>query len=264
MTIMHLTSAAACLTIALCGGQAMAASSKWAEAGGGQLRIITEEAPRDGVLHGAIEIRLQPGWKTYWRDPGEAGVPPQIGIAGSDGIGAAEILYPAPEWVDDGYSVYAAYKHSVMLPLRLMATGDGASWRLKAQVFAGICEKICIPVQADLEVASGQGEIADDLVAAAFAALPSPAKPGLEVSTVEDRDGALTARAELPEGLSEASLFLAGGDGWYFGQPKWDGASSFAITVYDRPDASGGVAPSWDYTLVADGQAVSGTVALGK
>ena len=264
MTIMHLTSAAACLTIALCGGQAMAASSKWAEAGGGQLRIITEEAPRDGVLHGAIEIRLQPGWKTYWRDPGEAGVPPQMGIAGSEGIGDAEILYPAPEWVDDGYSVYAAYKHSVMLPLRLAVNGDGAPWHLKAQVFAGICEKICIPVQADLGVAPGEGEIADDLVAAAFAALPSPAKPGLEVTGIDDGDGTLTARVDLPDGAGEASLFLAGGQGWYFGQPKWDGASSFAVTVYDRPDQPAAEAPSWDYTLVADGQAVSGTVALGR
>ena len=53
-------------------------------------------------------------------------------------------------------------------------------------------------------------------------------------------------------------------DGWYFGQPKWDGASSFAVKVYDRPDKPADKAPEWHYTLVADGQAVSGTVALGK
>lgn len=248
----------------MAGTPAIAASSQWVEAGGGALRIITDEAPRDGVLHGAIEIRLEPGWKTYWRDPGEAGVPPQIAIAGSAGIDGADILYPAPQWVDDGYSVYAAYKHSVMLPLRIGVSGDGEAWHLKAQVFAGICEKICIPVQADLDVAPGNGEIAGDLVANAFAALPGTAGAGLQVIAMDDRDGALTARVALPDGTREASLFVAGGHGWYFGQPQWDGEDSFSVKVYDRPEEAPDAAPTWHYTLVADGKAVSGTVPLGE
>ena len=238
----------------------MAASSEWIEAGGGQLRIITEDTPTDGVLRGAIEIRLEPGWKTYWRDPGEAGVPPQIGTTGSRHIDGAEILYPAPYWVDDGYAIYAAYSHSVMLPLRMRTQSD--DWHLNAQVFAGVCEKICIPVQAELDVRPGRGEAADDLVASAFAALPAEAAPDLHLIGARDANGTLTVTAELPEGTSDAELFLAGAHGWYFARPQWDGGRTFTVEVYDRLDAAQGDDITWHYTLVADGRAVSGTVGL--
>ncbi len=234
------------------------------EAGGGKVRIIAEEAPRDGVLHGAIEIRLEPGWKTYWRDPGEAGVPPQISTAGSEGLGEAELLYPAPQWVDDGYSVYAAYKHSVMLPLQLPASGASESWHLKTQLFLGICENICIPVQAGLDVYPGMGEFADDLVAAAFAALPGPTNDALSLTNAEPGDDTMTVTADLPDGTSEATLFLAGGDGWYFGHPDWNGEQTFTVPVFDRPQDDGQAAPVWHYTLVANGQAVSGTISPSK
>ena len=240
-----------------------AGQSPWQDFEGARLRLVTEDAPQaDGSLRAALQIALKPGWKTYWREPGDAGIPPMVKLETASGARPAAISFPLPRRFKDAYSTWAGYDAPVSLALTLQPFDPADAPHVSA--FLGICKEICIPVQADLEVAPGEGEIADDLVAAAFAALPSPAKPGLEVTGIDDGDGTLTARVDLPDGAGEASLFLAGGQGWYFGQPKWDGASSFAVTVYDRPDQPAAEAPSWDYTLVADGQAVSGTVTLGR
>src|SRR5437763_14969998 len=55
-----------------------------------------------GVLLGGIAVQLQPGWKTYWRTPGDSGVPPRFDFSSSDNLAAATVLWPAPVTVDDG------------------------------------------------------------------------------------------------------------------------------------------------------------------
>ncbi len=247
----------------LAAGPALAASSPWVEAQGGRLRVLVLDAPQDRELRGALQIELEPGWKTYWRDPGEAGVPPQVTVEGSLAITGVTIEYPAPQWVNDGYSTYAAYTHSVTLPLRFAVTGDGTPWRLEAQVFAGICEKVCIPVQATLTVEPGQGEDASAAIAAAFATLPVEAAPGFRISALSAGPETLTATVELPATAKDAALFLAGGDGWYLGAGKRNGDGTFTVPVFSRPkDGEAASAPQWHYTLTAGPMAVSGTTGL--
>ena len=66
---------------------AFASATDWLEVNGGRVRLVTSGLPdSSGLLNGALEIDLEPGWKTYWRDPGDAGVPPQIDIARSSNI----------------------------------------------------------------------------------------------------------------------------------------------------------------------------------
>lgn len=240
---------------------ALAASSSWIEADGGRLRIATKDAAANGVLEGVLEIQLKPGWKTYWRDPGEAGVPPQISVTGSEGITGVAIEYPAPEWINDGYSTYAAYSQSVMLPLRFSLAPSASDWKLNAKVFAGICEKVCIPVQGGLSVAPGEGENADAAISAAFAALPLDAAAGFRVADLSVSGKDLKATVELPATAKDAALFLAGSQGWYVGAPRRNADGTFTIPVFDRPEDSSG-AISLHYTLVAGTMAVSGLVSL--
>src|ERR1700716_4489685 len=54
------------------------------------------------VLLGGIAIRLQPGWHTYWRTPGDSGVPPRFDFSKSENVEAVTVLWPAPKAVDDG------------------------------------------------------------------------------------------------------------------------------------------------------------------
>ena len=95
----HVASIAA-LTLVLGPAPALAASSGWHHADGTSLRIVTSDrSDADGRLRGALEIRLKPGWKTYWLDPGDAGVPPTLTLADGRPVDAA---FPAPKRFDDG------------------------------------------------------------------------------------------------------------------------------------------------------------------
>ncbi len=68
-----------------------------------------------------LEIDLKPGWKTYWRDPGDAGVPPTLDASASSNIASAELSFPAPQRFDDGFAIWAGYKEPVGIPGRLHA-----------------------------------------------------------------------------------------------------------------------------------------------
>ena len=76
--------------------QALAARSDWAAADQAQLRLLLSHAAA-GPIEGGIEISLEPGWYTYWRTPGDAGVPPVFDFGGSRNVASVEVLYPAPE-----------------------------------------------------------------------------------------------------------------------------------------------------------------------
>src|ERR1700741_2164925 len=81
----------------------LASSSDWYEAEGGRVRLVTTGAPDEsGVIAGVLQVDLKPGWKTYWRDPGDAGVPPTLDASGSDNVASVTVMWPAPERFPDG------------------------------------------------------------------------------------------------------------------------------------------------------------------
>src|SRR2546423_15432792 len=74
------------------------------------------------VLLGGIAIQLQPGWHTYWRTPGDSGVPPRFDFSNSDNVEAVTVLWPAPHKFDDGAGgTSLGYKHQITLPPRVVA-----------------------------------------------------------------------------------------------------------------------------------------------
>lgn len=131
---------------------AWAQSSAWFDTGGGQMRIVVEP-PANGTetLRAMLELNLEPGWSTYWRDPGASGIPPQIDVSASAGVSDARIHFPAPVWIENPYGDYAGYYGSVTFPITMNRLTDGPA-ELVADLFLGICEDICIPVQARLQV----------------------------------------------------------------------------------------------------------------
>lgn len=243
---------------------AHASSSDWHQTEGGRFRLVTSGQPdAEGKLQGALDIELKPGWKTYWRDPGDAGVPPQVDVTASQNISAAEVAYPAPERHDDGYSKWAGYDYSVDLPVTLTLASSGAATKIVADVFMGVCETICVPVQARIEldpnIDPANAEDAS-LVKAAFAALPQTATPDFG-ATSETADGdMLTVTANLPKGMQAADLFIAGVDGYMFGAPALkadNGQSTFSVKVLERPK-SPPAGKGIPYTLTTKGGAVDG------
>lgn len=228
-------------------GAADAASSPWSEVQGGEVRIVTAKPQADGSIPAILDIRLEPGWKTYWREPGASGIPPEITIDPAGGVDFSGIRFPAPKTFDDGIVRYVGYDHSVALPLDLKRNRPG-DLSLKASVFLGICKDICIPVQAELEVSMPDAMVENPLekarIDAAVAALPqAPDDRFKAVSAAYDpQTDLLHLGLVLPEGEAAPELFIAGPPGYGFGKPvltPGDGGALRADIPVRAPKAGG-------------------------
>ncbi|MGE0284333.1 MAG: protein-disulfide reductase DsbD domain-containing protein, partial [Rhizobiaceae bacterium] len=187
------------------------------------MRLVTTGGPdADGHLKGVLQIDLKPGWKTYWRDPGASGVPPSVDVSANPLVASAVIDFPAPKHHFDGTSTWAGYDQPVDLPVTFTMRASGKAGVIDASVFLGICETICVPVQAKLKVdtAVGGDDSADAAtVAAAWAALPQAATNDFGAKTVASDDKSVTLEVTAPN-ADKAELFLAGSDGYMFSLAK--------------------------------------------
>ncbi|MBX9820986.1 protein-disulfide reductase DsbD domain-containing protein [Afipia birgiae] len=153
--------------------------SPWIKDTNSAVRLIA--GSRSGnVLLGGIGFQLQPGWKTYWRTPGDSGVPARIDFAKSDNVESVEILWPAPMQFPDGAGgISFGYQKQVLLPLRIIAKSPDKPVTLRAEINYAVCEKLCIPVEAQAEIAFVSiASTEDGAIAAALATVPKPAKVG--------------------------------------------------------------------------------------
>lgn len=106
---------------------------------------------------GAIEIRLAPGYKTYWRNVGDSGVPPQADFSASQGFAGLQLEFPFPKAFDDGAGGKAwGYVEEVMLPLRGEKQRAGGVLAIKLD-FA-VCGTMCIPLHGELTLDARSGQ----------------------------------------------------------------------------------------------------------
>lgn len=110
-------------------------------------------------VRAGIEIRLDPGWKTYWRYPGDTGVPPSFDFAGSDNVKSATVLWPAPERFSDGAGGHSiGYLDEIILPLRIVPANAARVSALNVKLKYAVCGTLCVPAAAKLDLAlSGNG-----------------------------------------------------------------------------------------------------------
>src|SRR5215470_15819947 len=128
-------------------------ASPWQQDGHSAVRLLAGSRSSARLL-GGIAFQLQPGWKTYWRTPGDSGVPPRFDFSKSDNVEAVTVLWPAPMKFDDGAGGFSlGYKKQVVLPLRIVAKNNDKPVTLRAQIGYAVCDKICIPVEASAELA---------------------------------------------------------------------------------------------------------------
>jgi DsbC/DsbD-like thiol-disulfide interchange protein len=150
-------------------------ASPWQQDSHSAVRLLA--GSRSGaVLLGGIAIQLQPGWKTYWRTPGDSGVPPRFDFSKSDNVEAVTVLWPAPTKFDDGAGGNSlGYHDQVVLPLRIVAKNADKPVTLRADINYAVCEKLCIPVEASVQLAFNSVASTED--SALFAALDTVPKP---------------------------------------------------------------------------------------
>ncbi len=127
----------------------------------------------DGTRMAAIHIRLAPGWKTYWRSPGDAGIPPQFDWSRSRNLGAVSIIWPAPHVYPQNGMRTIGYKDELILPLAIAPRNPGKPVRLRARLDIGVCEDICVPYQMTVNgVLDGSSTKPTPVIAAALATRP--------------------------------------------------------------------------------------------
>ncbi|MTH62860.1 protein-disulfide reductase DsbD domain-containing protein [Paracoccus shanxieyensis] len=156
----------------------------------------------DGHRMTALRLDLEPGWKTYWRSPGDAGIPPRFDWQGSGNVGQVVLHWPRPEAIESGGERTLGYHDQMILPLEIAPADPGQPVDLHAVVDFGLCDDICVPAQVTL-IAPAPQESPDPLIQTALADVPQRAldKPLCRIEEISDgmRVTALFPEASAPE-----------------------------------------------------------------
>jgi DsbC/DsbD-like thiol-disulfide interchange protein len=219
---------AAFLVIVGAVGGAQAAVGDWVEQDNARVRLVAAGVDANGRLDLGIEIELAPGWKTYWRTPGDAGVPPVTDFSASTNVAPeAEIDFPPPRRLDDGFAATNIYEDAATLPVRLKLIDPAKPVRLMLGLDIGVCEEVCIPSRFDLTLDVDPRESdpeAAEILAAARAKLPGAPEPGVFAAEGIARAGGTDRKPVFafdivaPE-AGKAEVFIEGPVDWYPAPP---------------------------------------------
>ncbi len=154
----------------------------FAQAGGGppenvvQAEILGGWTTQDGTRMAALHIRLAPGWKTYWRAPGETGIPPHFDWSKSENLRGVRYHWPSPRVFDIYGARTIGYAEELVLPIELHPKQPGKPIRLRGEVDLGICETICMPARLLLDAQLDGAGVSDPVIHQALASQPRSAK----------------------------------------------------------------------------------------
>jgi DsbC/DsbD-like thiol-disulfide interchange protein len=152
-------------------------ASPWVDDVQSAARVIAGRAQDESgqrVLRAGVQIKLQPGWKTYWRYPGDSGIPPSFDFSASENVKTVTVWYPAPMRFADGAGGHSiGYQDNVILPLHIVPRDAAKPVTLRLKLDYAACEKLCLPVSASLQLEVTGGESAHEAaLAAAEAQVP--------------------------------------------------------------------------------------------
>lgn len=198
-----------------------------------------------------LEISLADRWKTYWRVPGESGVPPQFDWSASHNLKNISVGWPAPQRIVDEGGESIGYTGDVVFPLHVVPADPTKPVELSLSFFYAACKDICIPVTAFLgtELLPGSsGAPADNQRVESFAkkiplrpeplAVPAIAELSLD-QKVKPNALSVTLRGSLAAGATD--MFVEGGNFLYFRKPEAQGAgaetSRFLLPIDGLQDA---------------------------
>jgi DsbC/DsbD-like thiol-disulfide interchange protein len=164
-----------------------------------QARLLPGWQTDAGTFMAALELDLAPGWKTYWRSPGEAGIPPSFDWSGSRNLGGVTIHWPRPDVFLTSGMQSIGYHDRLVLPVEITPADPGLPVVLRATVDLGVCEDICIPAQVIVGVDLTAPGAMDGSIAAALADRPRIAAGGATCDVGLAQGGlSVTARVTLP------------------------------------------------------------------
>ncbi|WP_113912394.1 protein-disulfide reductase DsbD domain-containing protein [Roseovarius dicentrarchi] len=190
-------------------------------------RLLPGWRMADGTHMAAVELRLAPGWKTYWRAPGDLGIPPRFDWRGSGNLAGVDIRWPTPRRIQQGDDITIGYHDILVLPLHVMAKDPRKDIDLTGTVDLGVCRDVCMPLTLSLSANLPNGAAQrDGRIAAALTDRPLTASEAgasaVSCTISPGKDGQLTLRAEMtlpPVGGSESAVIEAGDPNLWIAEP---------------------------------------------
>ncbi len=208
-----------------------AAAGPWDENPHVRMRLVAavEAVGESRTLTLGLQFRMRPGWKIYWRSPGDAGYPPKPDWSGSRNLAGTEMRWPAPS----RFSIFGmetlGYKDEVVLPIVARLERPGEALDLRATVDYLTCKEICVPYKAKavLRLPAGPATASPlaNLIARYAERVPGPgARHGLAIERValipDDGKVVLRVDAKSREPFAAPDLFVEGPVGTFFDRPE--------------------------------------------
>lgn len=204
--------------------------SDWVNGHASRVRLVAGRkkgaaADAETIIAG-VEIELDPGWKTYWRNPGDAGgVPPRLDFSKSSNVGETKVLYPAPKRLTDKSGETIGYKGFVVFPVKINPADRSKPVDVKVDFEFGVCADICIPAQAELSLTipnEVSASVSDDVIEA-MARVPRNAEdrqagdPKLVASSIvlEGEAPRIVLDVDFPGGAKKGDVFGEAAPGIY-------------------------------------------------
>jgi DsbC/DsbD-like thiol-disulfide interchange protein len=192
------------------GHAASPGQSPWSKQTNSKVRLVSSTLQEDGapVRYAGVQLRMEGGWKTYWRNPGDSGVPPSFDWSGSKNVKNIDVLYPVPHRFADANGTAIGYDDQVVFPVKVTPEQPDKPVQLALTFDYGICKDLCIPnsVNLDAVLPADLGKGDARLIGQARASVPGPAD-----DETLPRLGTVTANQEGPEPSLEVEALFAPG-----------------------------------------------------
>jgi len=211
-----------------------------------QLEFLPGWRRDDGTHMAALQIRLAPGWKTYWRSPGSAGIPPQLQMRDRRGMQGVQLFWPVPDiFYTSGYRSIGYYDE-VLLPLQVNLAPGQRELRIRGSISIGACQDVCIPVALDFRGTLQPGGSPDPRITAALADRPlTAAEAGVGTVTCQlspIADG-MRVQARIPvarQGATEVVVFELSDEGTWVSEAEATRSGGALIATADIIPADAG------------------------
>ena len=166
----------------------------------------TDHIAPNTAFRAALRLNLAPGWHTYWKNPGDGGVPAELTMALPDGATASDIAWPAPDRLTEGPIATYAFTGELLLPVRITPGSKPGSMSLQAEANWLVCKEICVPEEAKFQLELPAGTPAPSAEAPLFARADSrtPRQTGLHATLSPDATLRVTGAEISPSSIAEA------------------------------------------------------------
>jgi DsbC/DsbD-like thiol-disulfide interchange protein len=239
-------------------------SSQWAIDIRAATRLIAA-TPVKGAsnLRAGVEFRMDPGWHTYWRYPGDSGVPPRFDFDASDNVREAKVLYPAPQAIADESGTSIGYLEHVIFPVEVTPRDPNKPVTLKVTVNYAVCEKLCVPGEASLALTLGDKSDFDQRLKTAETSVPKIVTPQQAGLTAHRATGASKPSVEFEVAGAngkDTQIFVEGPSAeWALPIPKPidGGKTRYSFVLDGLPPGTDPKAPlDLTFTIVGAGKAI--------